>query len=56
MAFWNTTAEEIQEMTALYDEFVGSDPAKAAKLKSLLEWACHQKSCDDAYNNTDFSA
>lgn len=55
MAFWQTSEKEIDAMKAVYDELIGADPAKAAKLQSLLQWAGEQKACDDAYNNTDFS-
>ena len=55
MAFFNTTAAEIKEMTAIYTELVGSDPTKAAHLMVLLKWAGEQAACEESYNNTDFS-
>ena len=56
MAFFQASAAEITEMKAIYDGFVGSDPALKSKLDRLIEWAGQQAACDEAYNNTDFSS
>ena len=55
MAFWNTSAAETQAMVAIYDELAGTDPELRKKLLALMDWAGHQRSCEEAYNNTDFS-
>lgn len=55
MAYWDTSAAEIQDMKAVYDELSQGDPMLVAKLNRLLEWSGLQRSLDDSYNNTDFS-
>lgn len=55
MAFFNTSVKEMKEMQVIYEELTGSNPALREKLTRLMEWAGEQGSCQNEYDNTDFS-
>lgn len=50
LAFWNTKAEEVKEMEALYDALVQGDSDRKKKLDRLISWACSEAVTEELYN------
>ena len=55
LAHWGTKGAEIEKMTDLYDDLVGKDPVRRAKLNELIDWARSEYASALSYDNNYFS-
>jgi hypothetical protein len=51
IAYWDTSAEELNKMKKLFAEFADS-PEKQAKLIELIEFCVHEDRANEAYDDS----